>query len=405
MEHRISILFYARKSKMTRDQLAPIYVRITINGQRLEHSIHRSIPIARWSSDTGRAKGNSVESQQLNYFLDVLTTKALKIEREMIQEGQTVTFDRFREKWLGVNDRPRMLLEIFQEHNDQVKALIGKDFSPGTLERYNTSLDHTRSFLKWKYNIHDIDIRQLDYHFITEYEFWLKTARNCNHNSTMKYLSNFRKIIHNCVKRGWLLRDPFFGFKMTKKEVQRDYLSKDELKTMLSKVFPNERLSHVRDIFVFCCYTGLAYADIKKLNSAEISTGIDGDYWIFTTRQKTETPSRIPLLPEAIGILEKYKEYPSCVQSGKALPVLSNQKMNSYLKEIADVCGINKDLTFHIARHTFATTVTLTNGVPIESVSKMLGHKNIKTTQLYAKILDVKVSDDMQALKKKNISL
>lgn len=401
MEHRISILFYIRKSKMTKDKLMPIYIRITVNGQRLEHSVQRYVEVARWVVAAGRVKGGSAEARQLNAYLDALTSKVHKLEREMVQDGKIITFDSFREKWLGITEHPRMLMEIFQQHNDQLAALVGKEFSPATLERYNTSRDHTRAFLQWKYSIKDIDIKRLDYEFVSDFEFWLKTQRNCNHNTAIKYISNFRKVINICIRKGWLQKDPFLGFKMSKHEVERDFLTEEELQAIAFKDFGTERLNHVRDIFVFSCFTGLAYADVQKLKRSEIARGIDGDYWIFTSRKKTETKSRIPLLPLAAAIMEKYKDYPPCMQSDHVLPVLSNQKMNAYLKEIADVCKIYKNLTFHMARHTFATTVTLSNGVPMESVSKMLGHKNLKTTQHSAKILDRKVSDDMQLLREK----
>ncbi|HXB42711.1 MAG TPA: site-specific integrase, partial [Puia sp.] len=241
---------------------------------------------------------------------------------------------------------------------------------------------------------------KLDHEFITEYEFWLKSARNCSHNTTMKYLANFKKVVLICVKNGWLQRDPFFGYKMTKKPVIREFLSEPELKLMAEKQF-GKRLQQVRDIFLFCCYSGLAYADVYKLKRSEIRIGIDGKKWIFTSRKKTETLSRIPLLPVSLAILEKYADHAECIITDRLLPVLTNQKMNSYLKEIADVCGITKELTFHIARHTFATTVTLNNGVPIETVSKMLGHTNLKTTQHYAKLLDTRVSEDMKCLSEK----
>jgi len=178
-------------------------------------------------------------------------------------------------------------------------------------------------------------------------------------------------------------------------------LTETELQKIIDKEFDIERLCLVRDIFIFCCFTGLAYADVKKLKRNEIQIGIDGGKWIFTSRQKTEAPSRIPLLPTTLELLDRYKNHSQCSNGDKLLPVLSNQKMNAYLKEIADTCGIAKNFTFHIARHTFATTVTLGNGVPIETVSKMLGHKNLRTTQHYAKILDKKVSDDMAVLRKK----
>jgi integrase len=215
----------------------------------------------------------------------------------------------------------------------------------------------------------------------------------------MKYLANFKKIVIRCVKSGKLVRDPFVGFVMSKKEVERDVLNDAQLRRIAQENFPAERMALVRDIFLFCCFTGLAYADIKKLKQTEIIKGSDGGLWIIAKRQKTNVTSRIPLLPPALEIIERYKNHPQCTLKGMVLPVLSNQKLNTYLKEIADKCGIHFNLTFHIARHTFATTVTLSNGIPIETVSKMLGHRNLKTTQHYAKILDKKISDDMKKLK------
>lgn len=403
MEHRISTLFYLRKSKGTRKGLSPIFIRITVNGGRIDQSIQRSVVDTQWSSAAGRVKGTNNEARQLNLYLDTLVGKVQKMEREMVLDGKIITCDSFREKWLGIAEKPRMLLEIFQAHNDQLAAFVqvGKEFAPGTLERYNTARDHTRSFLQWKYKISDIDIKRLNFEFVNDMEFWLKTVRRCNHNTTMKYISNLKKIVNSCIRKGWLQKDPFLGFKMTKHEVDRTALTWLELEQIAGKRFLTDRLNHVKDIFLFSCYTGLAYADVKKLKRSEVGMGIDGERWIFTSRQKTDTKSNIPLLSQAFDILERYKNYPSCEASGFALPVLSNQKMNAYLKEIGDLCEIHKHLTFHIARHTFATTVTLSNGVPIESVSKMLGHRNLKTTQHYAKLLDGKISEDMRLLKQK----
>lgn len=246
-----------------------------------------------------------------------------------------------------------------------------------------------------------MELRRLNYEFISEYAYCLKTERRCNHNTTVKYLANFKKIVLHCVKLGWLAKDPFYGYKLTKKEVERVFLNKEELQRLHEKKLPIERLELVKDIFLFSCYTGLAYIDVQQLKVGQIVTGIDNEKWIFTKRQKTGSPTRLPLLDPALEILQKHEDHPRRVCQGFALPVLSNQKMNAYLKEIADLCGITKELTFHIARHTIATTVTLTNGVPIESVSKMLGHKSLRQTQHYAKIVDLKISLDMKQLKDK----
>ena len=226
-------------------------------------------------------------------------------------------------------------------------------------------------------------------------------ALNCANNTAVKYLKNFNKIIKLCLANDWLDKNPFANYKSKVKEVERVYLSENEIQSIIEKDFKTERLSLVRDIFLFSCFTGLAYIDVKNLTKSHISFGIDGEKWIFTHRQKTESASKIPILPVTQMIIDKYENHPQCINEDKLLPILSNQKMNAYLKEIAGVCEIEKELTFHIARHTFATTVTLTNGVPIESVSKMLGHKNLRTTQHYAKVLDRKVSEDMKFLKQK----
>jgi site-specific recombinase XerD len=294
-----------------------------------------------------------------------------------------------------------MLIPIFKEHNRKIKELLGIEYAPGTLERYETSLKHTSNFLLWKYNITDINIDKIDHAFITDYEFYLRTVRKCANNTAVKYIKNFNKIIKICLANDWLDKNPFANYKSKVKEVERVYLSEGEIQNIINKDFKNERLSLVRDIFLFSCFTGLAYIDVKNLTKSHISIGIDGDKWIFTHRQKTESASKIPILSVTQMIIDKYENHPQSVYEEKLLPILSNQKMNAYLKEIAAVCEIEKELTFHIARHTFATTVTLTNGVPIESVSKMLGHKNLRTTQHYAKVLDKKVSEDMKILRDK----
>lgn len=402
MNATMSVLFFARKSKSTRRGGTPIYMRITINGERYDLGTKRFVEMGNWLPEAGRVKGSSEAAKSINSFLDSLRAKAFEHQKQILLVGRQLTMEEFKTRWQGVSvDRPRMLMEIFEQHNEQMKALVNHEFSPLTLERYMTSKKHTQEFMKWKYKKDDIDIKKLKYAFITDYEFWLKSVRKCDHNTSMKYLSNFKKIVNICIKNGWLDRDPFYGFKMAKREIERPFLVEDELNRITNKLFLIPRLAQVRDIFVFCCYTGLAYADVEKLTREEITTGIDGEKWIWTSRQKTDSATRVPLLPPALEILDRYKDDTQCAVKGRLLPVLTNQKMNSYLKEIADACDITKKMTFHTARHTFATTVTLTNGVPIETVSKMLGHRNLKTTQHYAKILDKKVSEDMGMLRKK----
>lgn len=401
MKTKVSILFYAKKAKAAANGLVPIYTRITINGKRIELSTNRFVEISKWSTEAGKMKGTSEEARSINNHLDILKSQIRDAEMELIHKKIVVTSETIKGKLLGVDERARMLVPIFQDHNNKIKELVGKEYAPGTLERYTTSLKHTIEFMQWKYNISDIDITKIDHAFITDYEFWLRSVRNCANNTAVKYLKNFNKIIKLCLANDWLTKNPFANYKSKVKEVERVYLTESEIQSIIEKDFKTERLSLVRDIFLFSCFTGLAYIDVRNLTKSHISFGIDGEKWIFTHRQKTESASKIPILPVTQMIIDKYENHPQCNNENKLLPILSNQKMNAYLKEIAGVCEIEKELTFHIARHTFATTVTLTNGVPIESVSKMLGHKNLRTTQHYAKVLDRKVSEDMQILRDK----
>ena len=402
MTQTISVTFSTRKDRATEDGLLPVFMKITIAGKRLVMMTKIFVKPNEWSNQNAKLKTNTEEARRVNKMLDAFKMKAFDYQRELMNEGKDVTLESMKAKWYGLSlEKPRMLMGVFKEHNEQMKALVNQEFSPLTLERYETSFRHTEEFMKWKYKIEDIDIKRLNYEFISNYEFWLKSVRKCDHNTSVKYLSNFKKIVHICLKHGWLETDPFVGFKMTKREVERPFLVEEELTRIIAEDFKMPRLRQVRDIFIFCCHTGLAYADVKKLTREEITTGIDGEKWIWTSRQKTETTTRVPLLPRALEILDRYKDDPQCLNQGRLLPVLSNQKMNNYLKEISDACEITKKMTFHTARHTFATTVTLSNGVPIETVSKMLGHRNLKTTQHYARILDLKVSEDMGNLRKK----
>ncbi|MDD3323092.1 MAG: site-specific integrase [Paludibacter sp.] len=401
MNAKLSILFYAKRAKTTTDGLVPIYIRVTIDGERIELSTKRYTHPDKWSKEGSCMKGSSVEARSINSYLDSLKAKVYDYQQQLIREDEIVNAENMRNKILGVEKRSHMLIDIFKLHNEELKALVGREFATATYTRYETSLKHTIAFLNWKYKVSDIDIRKIDHEFVTSYEFYLKSVHKCNQNTTAKYIKNFGKIVRRCLANGWIERDPFLNYKCKIVEIDRAFLSQEEIETMFNKTFATERLNHVKDIFLFSCFTGLAYVDVKKLSRKNIGSGVDGERWIFINRTKTDTRSNIPILPIAAALLEKYENHPQVVNQDKLLPILSNQKMNSYLKEIADACGITKELTFHIARHTFATTVTLSNGVPIESVSKMLGHKNIKTTQHYAKILDLKVSDDMKVLREK----
>ncbi|WP_134087750.1 site-specific integrase [Olivibacter sp. XZL3] len=399
-----SLLFYLKKPKNYVKGPVPVYMRITVDGIPKEISTGRSCDPSRWNTKANRASGTKEETKALNSHLDALERKLEDTHTVLIKERVAVTAELLKMHFLGKGIKHHFLMEIFLEHNTKMKALLGKGFKPNTLKGYRTSVLHLNAYLLKYYQDTDIDIQKVDHAFITDYEFFLRSEKGCSPVSVAKYMKHLRKIINLCLAHRWITENPFAMYKNTAKAREKEFLTQDELDRIMQKKFSIPRLAHVRDIFVFSCYTGLSYADVKKLRTTDIAKGIDGRLWILTSREKTETTSNIPLLPQVLEILRRYAGYPPCVAKGLALPVLSNQKMNSYLKEIADLCGITKKLTFHIARHTFATTVTLSNDVPIETVSKMLGHTNIKTTQHYAKLLDTKVSNDMGRLHRKIVA-
>ena len=401
LNKRFSILFYLKKIDDSVNGAKQIYLRITIDGKRTEVSTRRSIDPGKWNSSAGRGKGTKEEIKSLNSFLDLLLSKVYDAQYELIRENTAVTGEAIKNKLVGIEEESHTLVSVIKEHNKRIEKLIGNGYAKGTWTKYETTLKHIEAFLKKKYHVKDIRITQLKYSFITDFEFYLRSEKNIDTNTNGKYIKNLKKILNECVAKEWLDKNPFASFKVKHVDPEVPHLSQHELEVIEAKEFKNERLSLVKDLFIFSCYTGFAYIDASKLTNENIHIGIDGKKWLIKNRQKTDIASRVPLLAQALNIIEKYKDHPKARNKGLLLPMLSNQKVNSYLKEISDQCGINKEITFHVARHTFATTLTLSNGVPIETVSKMLGHKKLQTTQIYARVLDTKVSLDMKTLEKK----
>jgi site-specific recombinase XerD len=387
------------KSNHVGEDKALVYVRVTVNGERAEISIKRTVDRDRWDAAANRVRGNKEDAREINALLDATTLRLNKIYNKLLETSEHITAKRIKEIYFGKDENRKTLLEAFTDHNQMMESRVGVDFSKSTYTRYSTTKDHIEAFLRHQYNLPDIQLWQLRYAFITDLEHFLKVIRKCNHNSTLKYIRNFRKIINLSIKNDWLDKDPFKAYQVKLKDTKRTFLNKDELTRIEEKPIGIDRLDNVRDVFVFCCYTGLSYVDVEKLTKRQIVKGLDGEDWVNVDRTKTGSPSNVPILPKAMKLLLKYKNHPECLNSGRLLPVISNQKMNAYLKELATLCGIEKKLTFHAARHTFATTVTLSNGIPLETVSAMLGHKNFRTTQIYAKVVQEKISKDMKRLR------
>tara|TARA_R100001369_G_scaffold28219_2_gene50671 strand:- start:246 stop:1472 length:1227 start_codon:yes stop_codon:yes gene_type:complete len=399
MQDLLSVLFFIKRNKVDKRGLVPIYMRITYKGKRVEISSMRKIQSTKWSSDGNQVKGNSSEAKMINRNLDIMKNKTYDIFQRILDSGDLITAENIKNSYLGNDVSKHSILEMFQEHNVKMEKLVGKEYSFRTLQRYKTTQKHLRAFISSDFKMKDYPVKNIDTKFINSFIYYLKTELDQSHNTALKYLSYLKKIVRVAYANGWLEKDPFYNFKLKLRLIDREFLTKEEIIKIMEKEFTIPRIENVRDIFLFSCYTGLAYSDVFKLTADDIVKGIDGNHWIKIKRTKTKTLSSIPILPVAEKLIEKYKNLESPTK--KLLPVYSNQRMNSYLKEIADSCGIKKNLTFHMARHTFATTVTLSNGVPIESVSKMLGHRSLKTTQHYAKILDEKLSEDMDLLKKR----
>ena len=398
MSTLFSILFYPKQRASDSEDSAIIYTRITYKGKRSEFSTSRRISLKLWNNKSGKAKGTSEEARAVNRFIDHIRASLYDIHDRLLRESRRISATTIKEIYLGKEEKQYMLVEIFRDHNNEMESLIGKGFTKGTLQRYNACKKHIEDYLEFRYKVKDIPVEDVDHQFITGFDHFLRSEKDCAHNTAQKYIVNFKKIIRIAYANQWIEKDPFFHWKGNWKSSEREFLTDTELHSMVEQKFDIPRLDLVRDTFVFCCYTGLAFADIKKLTADDIVINISGKKWIKTKRQKTKSLSSIPLLGIPEAILEKYADHPH-VRAGKGvIPVLTNQKSNSYLKEIADVCGIKKNLTTHLARHTFATTVTLSKGVPIESVGKMLGHRSLKTTQIYAKVLDEKVGKDMEML-------
>lgn len=395
----IIILIYLRNDRPNKQRQCPIYIRVTINNRRTNFSTGLFCLSENWDSDRAKAKPTIPGGSLINASINSLITKITEASKRVENQNIDLTIESFLAEYKGVVPFKRMLIQVIKQHNDQMKSLIGKSYAAGTYERYQTLLMHISDFLNLHYKIQDIDIVELNLAFVTDFDIYLRTVRNCANNTTIKYIKNLKKIIRVCLDNEWLIQDPFRFYKNKLNAIDRDYLNEEELQRIIELKTDFDRLDMVKDIFVFSCFTGLSYSDVMKLSPKSILKGIDGEDWIHIHRVKTNVLARVPLLDIPRSIIEKYKDNPKCVNDGTLLPRYSNQTLNNYLKEVAVNTHITKNITFHTARHTFATTVTLTRGVPIETVSKMLGHSSLKTTQIYARITDRKISDDMAKLK------
>lgn len=397
----LGIQFVGRISKVD-PKTMQLFLRLTVDGRRSEFSLKKSVPKQSWNNVKGAVKGNSVESNRINEALEEIKSFVISKYHEMMVRDLPFTVDDLKSAVLGIEEEDFSLRELIDYHQEVMETTL----KPGTLKNYETTKKYLLAYLDKSLRKKDISFRQVDYKLIMGFENFLRRyqptdhQRPLQHNGILKHMERFKKILNLAVKMDLLEKNPFDKYQFKFKRYERDFLDEEELKKLEEKVFANQRLDLVRDLFVFACYTGLAYIDVASLTK-DCLVKSEGEYWLYTERIKTSTPVKIPVLPKAFDLIEKYEYHPRAFSKDLLLPVLSNQKLNSYLKEIADICEIDKNLSFHVARHTFATTVTLKNGVPMETVSKLLGHNKISTTQIYARVVEVKVKEDMGKLKER----
>jgi len=397
-----TILFWAYSSR-AKNNLTSIYARITVNGKKVNISLKHKADVRTWDSNRQRAKGNGEAARTLNQHIDQVHSQLVRCYQELKFKGKLITAELIKANYLGEGDNSKTLQNLIEYHTKKTKKIL----AIGTLRTFEVTQNYINRYLNSVLNTPDIYLKELDYKFICDFSnflhcFWPKDhPKAMSNNTVMKHIQRFRKIATLGYHLEWIDRDPFVRWKPTYEKRERPFLSDNELSNLETYDFPIERLERVRDLFVFSCYTGITYIDIMNLSNDNIIKGIDGEDWIFTNRQKTKSPIKIPILAKAQALIDKYQDHPMTQITKTLFPVITNEKVNLYLKEIADACGIKKNLTFHMARHTFATTITLSNGVPIETVSKLLGHSKIASTQIYARVIERKVSEDMQVLRDK----
>jgi len=397
-----NICFFVRKNKKNKDGKVPLFLRITNNGKRWDSALKIGVDPGRWDAkkQIEIIEDGAKYSNLVNETIESLRFRIHKIKLKLEDEGKVLTLESIRDKLTDKENLERKILKLFQRHNVECEQKVGIQIASATSERYQTCYKHLRDFIKNEFRAEDLPVYEINKRFYEKFEYYLKKEKKCAHNTTIKYIRNFNKIVRIAVELGWLTKSPYKDIGYRLEEIDKPYLNMEELNSIIDKEISIKRLDIIRDVFIFCCHTGLSFSDVKELKRDNIQIGIDKNNWIIKNRKKTNIISRIPLLDTPAKIIEKYKDYPISVTSTTLLPVPSNQKMNSYLKELADIAGITKVLTTHTARRTFATTIMLQNGVNMEAVSKMLGHTSLFMTRKYAKVDEFYIAQETEKVRK-----
>ncbi|SDS16479.1 Site-specific recombinase XerD [Mucilaginibacter mallensis] len=397
----LSILFWLWRQKASKDGMAPIYVRITVKGDRDGFSSGKKIHPDFWDEETATAIRTCPDSKFINSYITKTKAELERHYNQLAAVHDKITAGMVKDAYMPKEVPKKTLMQAFQLHNNEFAERVSKNKgSTGTLARYERLKDKVEAFLKKKYKVADTPLDDIEMALAINFFHYL-TMENIGDNTAMKYVKTLKQIIDRAIGEGWIKHNAISGFKCTYVDPDRETLEQHEILAMYNKELPVKRLAEVRDVYIFCCFTGYAYETVYNLEPENIFKGLDGKPWITRDRQKTGVEETVPLLPVALEIIEKYKTHPYCLAENKLLPVNSNFRYNAYLKELATICGIKKNLTTHTARHTFATAVTLENDVPIETVREILGHNDLRSTQKYAKITKRKISNNMKSLEGK----
>lgn len=398
MRSTFRVLFYLKKNAPKPDGTAPLMCRITIDGTISQFSCKMTVPPNLWDTKAGRLTGKTAKAVKTNIAIDKIRVDINRHYQEIMQADGFVTADKVKNAYLGLGVKQDTFLALFDRHNQEFSRKVGYNRAQGTYDKYCTLYKHMENYIRKEYNREDICLKELNLAFINGFEHYLRTERNCSTNTIWMYMIGVKHIVSIARNSGQLAINPFAGYLISPEQKDRGFLNKEELQSLIQAKMKNAQYELVRDMFVFATFTGLSYSDVKNLTRDNLQTAFDGNLWIITRRQKTNTDSSIRLLEVPKRIIEKYKGY---CRDNKLFPMPSNSSCNAILKKVGKQCGIKTKLTYHTARHTFSTLLTLSQGVPIETVSKMLGHTNIKTTQIYARITKEKISQDMEILSHK----
>lgn len=395
------VSFFLKKAKLLKNGEASVAMRITVDGQRVENNIRKSILPNLWDQSKERAKGTSTAAVDLNRFIEDARIRIHQIVTDLQQMGAEINPLIVQQRFYGVGQmrkQERTILQVIQEHNDEANQLIGKDFVEITWRRYETMKRYLGELIKQKYGVDDLPLSDFTGEVIRAYEVYLKTEKDLCQNTLIRYMKALKKITNRCLANDWIQKDPFVGIKFREEPTEPEFLTLEEVDRIYNCNPGSKRLEVIKDMFLMSAFTGLAFTDVSQLTEDHIVTDNDGNKWIRKPRQKTKQMSNIPLLDVPLAIIEKYQGNKKAAKKGVLLPIPCNQVMNRYLKEIATICKINKHLTMHTARHTYAT-LCLSQGVSLKNVSKMLGHASVKMTERYARVLDSSILHDMNAIR------